>query len=321
MVLLLAIALGFVAPAAAQDSVRAQSRPRVAESYLGLPVPGDTPILFAPGLVSTGLEHSAAMITPDGTEIWFARMFPAEIYYLRLDEGEWIGPTIAPFSSGFRELYPRLSPDGRRIFFSSGRPPEPEGGRLPPGQGQLWVVDRLEGGWSEPRHLGPQVNIGLQQGGPSQSESGRIYFNSTVVEGSRRSTNIYTAIRVGDGYADLRMVEELSSDAPDHSPFIAPDESYVIFSSFRGGFGLSDLFIAFRGPEGGWTEPRNLGSRINTAAKEEYPYVTPDGRFLFFNSNRVSSLNEERIPDGPGNIYWVDARIIEELRSVAGGRR
>ncbi len=207
------------------------------------------------------------------------------------------------------------------MFFSSGRPLEPEGEGLPRGQTQLWVVDRADGGWSEPRHLGPEVNVGLRQGGPSQAESGRIYFGSTLADGSGRSTNIYTARRVGDGYADPRMVEELSSDAPDHSPFIAPDESYVIFSSFRGGFGLSDLFIAFRSPDGGWTDPRNLGSQINSAAKEEYPYVTPDGRFLFFNSNRASSLNEERIPDGPGNIYWVDARIIEELRSVDDGRR
>jgi hypothetical protein len=182
------------------------------------------------------------------------------------------------------------------------------------------VVERDDGGWSEPRHLGPEVNVGLQQSGPSRSESGRIYFNARVSDGSSSSTDIYTARQVGDGYADVRMVEELSSDAPDHSPFIAPDESYVIFSSFRGGFGLSDLFIAFRTPDGGWTEPRNLGRQINSAAKEEYPYVTPDGRFLFFNSNRVSGLNEERIPDGPGNIYWVDARIIEELRSAEGRR-
>ncbi len=33
-----------------------------------------------------------------------------------------------------------------------------------------------------------------------------------------------------------------------------------------------------------------------------------------FNSNRVSRLNSKRIPDGPGNVYWVDAKIIEELK-------
>ena len=57
-----------------------------------------------------------------------------------------------------------------------------------------------------------------------------------------------------------------------------------------------------------------MGSGINSAYKDEFPYVSPDGKYLFFNSNRPSALNARPIPDGPGNIYWVSTAVIQELR-------
>jgi hypothetical protein len=48
--------------------------------------------------------------------------------------------------------------------------------------------------------------------------------------------------------------------------------------------------------------------------KEAFPFVSFDGKYFFFMSNRVSELNRTRIPDGPGNVYWMDALFIEEFR-------
>jgi Tol biopolymer transport system component len=115
-------------------------------------------------------------------------------------------------------------------------------------------------------------------------------------------------------YFDPENLTEINSPAPDHSPFVAPDGSYLIFSSFRGGQGRSDLFISFRTTDGIWSKPMNMGREINSLYKEEYPYVTPDSKYLFFNSNRPSSLNQNPIENGPGNIYWVSTEIIEKLR-------
>jgi hypothetical protein len=60
-----------------------------------------------------------------------------------------------------------------------------------------------------------------------------------------------------------------------------------------------------------------MGPQINTGAKEAFPFVSFDGKYLFFMSNRVSELNNRPIPDGPGNVYWVDAGIIDTLRRDA----
>ena len=40
-----------------------------------------------------------------------------------------------------------------------------------------------------------------------------------------------------------------------------------------------------------------MGPKINTFAKECYPFVTFDGKYLFFMSNRVSELNAKPIPE------------------------
>ena len=118
---------------------------------------------------------------------------------------------------------------------------------------------------------------------------------------------------IENSHAVPYSVIELNSSSPDHCPFVAPDESYLIFSSFRGGLGRSDLFISFRKQDGSWSKPKNMGPEINSPYKDEYPFVTPDGKYLFFNSNRPSALNSRPIPDGPGSIYWVRAGIIEKM--------
>lgn len=56
---------------------------------------------------------------------------------------------------------------------------------------------------------------------------------------------------------------------------------------------------------GSWTMPVNLGKNINTENREFSPSVSPDGKYLFF----VRDFGGEK-----GDIYWVDAKIIEELK-------
>ena len=67
------------------------------------------------------------------------------------------------------------------------------------------------------------------------------------------------------------------------TPFIAPDESYLLFCSTRFN-ARQGLFIAFRLPDGTWTEAYNLGETINTERGVRFPTLSPDGKFLFFYS-------------------------------------
>jgi hypothetical protein len=291
----------------------------LSHQYLGQKPPGTTPELFAPGVISTGKEHSAAMFTPDGREMYFGRIMPTGIFGVIFDGERWSDPELVSFSIDGVGLYPVLSADGNRLYFSSVRAPNEGGAQLSRGQYHIWVSERTAGGWGEPVHLDSAVNFGNHQSNPHPTDRGELYFSARNTANPANSMDIFRAELINGEFTNcVALPEPINTDSPEHSPFVPPDGSFMIFSSFRGGYGRSDLFISFRQADDTWTTPLNMGPAINSAYKDEYPYVSPDGRYFFFNSNRPSSINDTAIPDGPGNIYWVDASVIEELRAKYG---
>jgi len=282
--------------------------------YLGQALPGNKPELFSKGYISTKLEHSAVMITPDGNEMWFGRMYPAKIWCIKKNGGIWSDIQKAPLDDNYHYLYPFLSPDGNKLYFTSDKPITEGQTRLHQGDGDIWYIERRATGWSEPIYLGETINFGNRHAIGSVSASGNMYLSVRTGTRYKPQTKIYFSEYVNHQYSPPIVIKEFDSKQPSHSPFVAPDESYIIYSSFRGGQGLSDLFISYKNASGGWTKPKNLGPSINTPAKEESPYVTHDGKYLFFNSSRVSEINESKIQGGPGNMYWVRADFIEEMR-------
>jgi len=110
----------------------------------------------------------------------------------------------------------------------------------------------------------------------------------------------------GKGQNPTPLGKEVNSGGFIAHPFIAPDESYLLWDCVReGGFGDSDIYVSFRSKDGEWGPAVNLGSGVNTGREEFFASITPDGKFLFF--TRVQSETK-------ANIYWVDAAIVERLR-------
>jgi hypothetical protein len=95
--------------------------------YLGQTPPGSEPILFAPGIVSTGLYTRDIAMSKDGREIYFciSDASATAIIVTKCINTIWTEPVIAPFSGkGYFDLEPHISPDGEKFFFLSGRPPQ-----------------------------------------------------------------------------------------------------------------------------------------------------------------------------------------------------
>ena len=83
-------------------------------------------------------------------------------------------------------------------------------------------------------------------------------------------------------------------------PFIAPDESYLVFTRRVAQPAVTSLYVSFRKPDGTWSEPRpiDLGMRAGAAS------VSPDGRYLFFSGGEP----------GKGDIYWVSASVLAPVK-------
>lgn len=277
--------------------------------YLGQEKPDDTPVFFAPGIVSTEHhEHSAPAFTPDGREIYWStfpnKQPPQVILFVKCIDGEWTAPQAATFSGEHSDGGPSVSPDGHRLFFNSSRPAV-EGESEKEDQ-DIWYVSREGAGWSEAKRLNDRVNTGANEASPSVSENGTVYFQSDR-EGGMGKDDLYSSRCTRGRYQPPENLgSTINSESWEDYPFIAPDESYIVFcaSDREDGFGYGDLYVSWQEEDGTWGDPIHLGEGINSASDDRFPAVSPDGEYLFFVSER----------SGNSEIYWVDASAVEKTK-------
>jgi len=263
--------------------------------------------MFAPGIISLPerIEFCLAM-SPDEQEIFFTvRKAPGqwEIHHACRRDGAWQASTIAPFSGTFSDSEPCFSPDGRRLYFSSNRPGP---GGAAAADFDIWLVERLDGGWSAPRPLPGPVNGPGDQWRASQSRAGNLYYSS---QGLWRCAFDGAAVSEPVKLFDPRQPGALVGG---HA-FVAPDESYLLTAWMNGpgGRGGWDLYVSFRDAQGNWGPSINLGDEVNTAAGEDFPLVSPGGRELFFFRYQKGEGGES------GDIYRIDASILDAIRNKA----
>ncbi len=283
-------------------SVQELDFPVLKGPYLGQKPPGMTPKVFAPGIVTTDLnEHGAPTFSPDLSEMYWSPQFRdiggGRILFMKMIESLWQPPKTAPFSEDFKNQNPFLSVDGKRLFFKSFRPIEAEVYR----NGAFWVTERTAGGWSAPRPLGPAVNSGSMGQQISESLNRNLYYACGRPSG-KGLWDIYRVRYASGQYAEPENLgDSINTEFYDGSPYISPDEKWLIFSSVSrpDGHGGSDLYVSHVDENGAWAKAVNMGSAVNTKEHEGYPIVSPDGKYLFYVRN--------------GDVYWVDAGIIDDL--------
>lgn len=301
-------------------------------NYLDQEPPGDQAKVFAPGIVSTSLNEWCITITPDYNEIYYTVTGAyASIVCIKRDaDGNWGEPEVASFSGRYSDYEPMLSPDGQRIYFVSNRPLSGSG--APRDNTDIWYAEKnVNGEWGEPIHTGDMINTEKDEYYPAVASDETLYF--TAERDTSLGYGIYYAEPGGDSFSDPIWIGDsvnLVGKTTGHC-YIAPDESYIVYSSNgrEGGVGRFDLYISFRQSDGIWTKSKNLGDKINSPGGDDYPFVSPDGKILFFTSYRRNQprWNEKPLTyedivksrNEPGNggrdIYWIDASVLFETES------
>ncbi len=287
------------------------------------------PHLFGAGVISTPDAEANASFTPDGMTFYFAKHNPGwshtTIVLSHRRGTNWAEPEVAAFSGLWTDTDPAVSPDGRKLFFASNRPTN--GDKSAKKDLDLWYVARTtNGSWGVPQHIGGAVNSNSMEASPSVTRDGTLYFESARPT-DHSGPHIYSSRLAGDQYGPPEILS-FSKEVSDMNPVIAPDESFIIFfSRDRGGLGGGDLFVSFHRADGSWSNPRNLGSPINSGFLESAPGLSTDGRTLYFTSDRIDGpatrtrrvnyreLEHElqAIQNGLSNIYEVDISDLQTL--------
>lgn len=299
----------------------AQTRPPYASRQ-----PLAEPTIFAEGIISTEDYESHPAFTPDGQTLYFLKSSANfnfwTIVVSRWTEGRWGTPSVAEFSGQYRDADPFITPDGSKLYFISDRPAAGKAQR----DLDIWVIERSGAGWGEPKNLGAPVNSTGDEWFPTMTTDGTLYFGSDR-EGGRGRTDLYRSRPVNGKYGTPENLgQAINTEFNEFEPFVAPDESYLIFMAAGrpDSLGSGDLYISYR-QQGAWTKPWNLGAGINSSGFEISPKLSPDGKYFFWTSTRGlgSAPLEKRLDyqeltrrlrstrNGLGDIYQIDISALK----------
>ncbi|TFG76220.1 MAG: hypothetical protein E4H23_09840 [Chrysiogenales bacterium] len=257
--------------------------PRLTGPYLGQKPPGTTPEVFAPGFISTvDSPEFSGTFSPDGKEYYFFRFADsAGMMVTKLTADGWTTPHQASFDTEYIDNEPHITHDGKSLLFCSNRPFPGcgEGRRM----AQVWIMQRKGDDWGEPKHLG----MGMF---PTTSDSGFIYI------GSARYALVNDKLEEA-GALEYDPIVPQNERLLKHHTCISPDERFHVFDFDE------NLYVCFQTKQGTWGTPIDLSKRLDLPGGEMLPTLSPDHQFLFF-CNR-------------GDIYWVSAKLIEELQPPA----
>ena len=258
--------------------------------YMGQETPGLTAKLFAPDFISSSNPEKAVFLHPGGKELYFTRAGKdglTNIMFSKLVGKEWTTPEKLPIPNkeSFRTF---VTKDGSKMYFASIDLIDEQDARR---EYNIWVAERDGEVWRDPRPLGSEINTpDALEMHPSVADDGTLYFKRFNFQDE--TEKIFYAEWKDGKYLPAKAFEaNLGSFAED--PFIAPDESYVIFNP-AGPEKFGPMHISFIEDDGNWSTPKDMG------LSGELPSLSPDRKYLFFIRN--------------DNVYWVDAKVIEQLR-------
>jgi Tol biopolymer transport system component len=271
---------------------------------------GADKVTLAPGPFNSVQNPGTPTFTADGNTVYFTGVRPAHgvmpphnvLMVSHLRGGEWTPPAWLDFSGLQQEGNPILSLDGKRLYFWSYRS-QADQNQPQKRESDIWVVDKDGAGWGEPHRLPAPVNSDARDYTGTFAADGTFYFTSTRDGGSGK-TDIYIAYPSPNGFASVKNLgEAVNSSENDASPAVSPDGQTLVFWSDRpGGFGSTDLYVSFR-RNGNWQPAKNLGNTVNTVFSESNARFSPDGKYLYFTSER----------GGKGQVYQIEASVLAEL--------
>lgn len=191
-------------------------------------------------------------------------------------------------NTSYDEQNPLVSHDGKLLFFTIGNHPLNVGGLKDPGD--IWFSRWTGTEWSAPEHGGNAINNRAYNGVAGMTDDSRFLFLLGHYDGSGNTPRTQglsvSEFRNGRWSSPRNItIPYFRNKSALISGHVVGNSIFVFSAESYGTYGVEDLYISIRDAEGQWSEPRNLGSKINTAFQELSPALSLDGKTLYFSSN------------------------------------
>lgn len=263
---------------------------------------GKTPIKFEVGNITTsGIEYGGSLSLLK-EEIYYTKassdFSTRNILVSKFNKDSFGSPKEVEFGGVIfnNASDVRISENGNTVYFKMRGNILNDSVRR---DGNIWKSKRVGGVWQQAEMLPKQINSKLDEFYPAITNSKNLYFSRELKD---TSYDIYVSRYENGLYQEAeRLPSYINTNLLESDAYIAPDESYMIFVRMYAddGLGVSDLYISFKENDV-WSQPKNMTS-LNSPGVDGSPFVTSDGKYLFFTSTRDSDRPE--VFDGHLDIY------------------
>ena len=195
------------------------------------------------------------------------------------------------------DAFPFLPPEENVIYFSRKE--------LGNGDDRIWEASReSDSTWNTPKR---EVKSGVfgAVGAWVIDNAGEIFFAAQFNTFAKNDIDIYMLKN------DKPVRLPFNSTTWESQPSISRDGRDLYFASNRGRIKTNvNLFISHRLPNGNWSEPISLGSKINSSSYNGFPFIASDGQTLFFASGakNLSLYYSKKI--GPADTDWSNPILL-----------
>lgn len=282
-----------------------------------------------PAFVNSAIDEVYPVISPDGNTLYFDRKNHPQNTGLNRNDDIWFSKILPgnTFSSAENIGYPlnddnpnficSISPDGNTALLGN---VFLDDGSVKPG---VSISQKTDMGWTKP--VTQNIEGFYNSGSFNEyclSNDGNILIMTVNMSDSYGDRDIYVSFHSGKNtWSKPKNLGRIINTANEElSPFLASDNKTLYFSSNgRAGFGSHDIYMSKRIDNSwtNWTQPLNLGNKINSSAWDAYYTIDAKGTYAYLCSNRDArehvDIYRMRLPKElqPDSMIAVSGKIID----------
>ncbi|MEM7373811.1 MAG: OmpA family protein [Bacteroidota bacterium] len=209
---------------------------------------------------------------------------------------------VSVLNSSFRETNLSITPDGRYLYFMSGRGGQEWSTRYGfffqgkrEFDGDIWYSEQVDGEWQRPEVLDKPINSAQGEDEPNISPDGqRVRFQSWNRGWEKTGGPYYESTLsgvdwgkpkgLGSGINQFFVRHHYATDGMS----ISPNGEYYIVAAGPNYDGRLDLYLSRHQADGSWTYPRPLS--VNTRKDERSIFIAGDSKTLYFASDGYGGM-------------------------------
>jgi outer membrane protein OmpA-like peptidoglycan-associated protein len=220
-------------------------------------------------------------------------------------------------NSSVTEDLPRISPDGNYLYCIRSSNLNVGGD---PKMDDIWYsVKKEDGSWSKLKNIGRPLNNASHNFviSISPDNNSLLIANCYDSKGEAEGMGLSITKKVNDKYTiptNQKIIDFVNKNNSVSYFLCTDNKTLLIAAETPEGLGEKDMYVSFLVEENTWSKPKSLGKVVNSLGDEHSPYLSADGKTLFYSSDGIPGYGEydvfvsERLDDSWQN--WTEPKNL-----------